>query len=229
VRNLKVASVLSLALWCGASLVACTSGGRAPEPGSDGSVPAVASVSPQASATPADPLEGEWHQTFTCEENVRTFQRNMSELKLRERQALAKLKGNNDTSIRTLLLEYTREFAWGPNAAGPIHGELTANEISPQIICEGAPTRERVLRFLQGSLVVQESDDSTEGPAAYEFKDDHTITVNDGGVNFGCCPVRPIDTFSFRIDGERLTITMIGQDDPWGGTSLEEAPWHRVT
>jgi hypothetical protein len=178
---------------------------------------------------PPDSLEGEWHQLFTCEENVRTFQRNLSDLKNQEqRLALANLKGNNDTSVHTLLLEYTREFAWGPNAAGPIHGALTAAEVKPTSICRGATDRERSLRFQGGALVVSDWDGSIEGPASYEFVNDHIFTVNDGGQNFGCCPSRPIDTFAFRIDGERLTITMIGQDDPWGGTALEEAPWHRV-
>jgi hypothetical protein len=205
-------------------LVAC-------HPGSGGDDASHRSSSSSAVITaqpPADPLEGDWHQTFTCEENVGTFQRNVSELKLRERRQLAELKGNDDTSVHTLLLEYTREFAWGPNAVGPIHGALTEAQISPKVICETAPKRERDIRFLQGSLVVRESDGSTEGPAAYELVGDHTFTVNDGGVNFGCCPARPTDTFSFRIDGDTLTITMIGQDDPWGGTPLEEAPWHRV-
>jgi hypothetical protein len=82
---------------------------------------------------------------------------------------------------------------------------------------------------LQGSLVVYDWDHSTEGPASYEFVNDHVFTVNDGGQNFGCCPSRPMDTFSFRVVGDTLTITSIGQDDPWGGTVLEEAPWRRVS
>ena len=153
----------------------------------------------------------------------------MSALKNQEqRLALAKLKGNNDTSIPTLLLEYTREFAWGPSAPGPIQGALTARQIQPMAICRGAAPRERSIRFQEGALVIDDWDHSTEGPASYEFVNDHAFTVNDGGQNFGCCPSRPTDTFSFRIDGDMLVITMIGQDDPWGGTTLEEASWHRV-
>jgi hypothetical protein len=199
-------------------LVSCVSGS-----GGDGST-AVVTTQPGA-----DPLEGEWHQIFTCEENVRTFQRNLSELKNQEQlSALAKLKGNDDASIRTLLLEYTRGFAWGPNAPGPIDGTLTATQIRPTAICKGAADRERSIRFQEGALVIYDWDHSTQGPASYEFVNDHVFTVNDGGQNFGCCPSRPMDTFEFRIDGDMLAITMIGQDDPWGGTELEEAPWHRV-
>jgi hypothetical protein len=207
-------------------LVACGSGS-----GGDGSSPDFSSPSAGVTApAQADPLEGEWHQTFTCEENVRTFQRNLSSLRNREqRLALAKLKGNNDSSVQTLLLEYSREFAWGPNAIGPSHGSLTATQIQPKVICEGAADRERSIRFQEGALVIYDWDHSTEGPASYEFVNDHAFTVNDGGQNFGCCPSRPTDTFSFRIDGNTLAITMIGQDDPWGGTVLEEAPWHRVS
>ena len=206
-------------------IVACDAGSSR-----NGSPQSVQPPSGAVSATPlADPLEGEWHQRFTCEQNVRTFQTNLSELRnQKQRLALAHLKGNNDTSIQTLLLEYTPSFAWGPHAPGPSNGTLTATQIRPAAICKGASERERTLRFLYGTLVVRDWDMSTWGPASYEFVDDHTITVDDGGANFGCCPSRPTDTFSFRIDGDTLAITMIGQDDPWGGTDLEEAPWRRV-
>jgi hypothetical protein len=203
-------------------LVACDSGTGGDASPQGHSAPSAAVTAQR----PADPLQGEWHQTFTCEESVRTFQRNVSELQPDQREVLAELKGSNDTSVPTLLKEYTREFAWGPNAKGPIHGALTSAQIRPGVICEGSPGRDRDIRFLQGFLVVREEDNSTEGPAAYEFVDDHTITVNDGGVNFGD-PATPIDTFSFRIEGDTLTFSMTGQDDPWAGL-FEVAPWHRT-
>jgi len=206
-------------------LVACDSGSGGNSSSQDlQPSPAVVTAHPAP-----DALEGQWHQTFTCEENVGTFQRNVSELKPWQRQALAKLKGNSDTSVLTLLKEYTREFAWGPNVPGPSHGALTETQIQPAVLCKGAVDRERSVRFLEGSLVIYDWDHATEGPASYEFVNDHVFTLNDGGQNFGCCPSRPIDTFSFRIDGDTLTIASIGQVDPWGGTVLEEAPWSRVS
>ena len=72
--NQKIAAV-SLVLLIGACAVGCdTTGSTDATPGSSEQ----ASTLPAASATPADPLEGEWHQTFTCEAQVRTFQRKLA-------------------------------------------------------------------------------------------------------------------------------------------------------
>ena len=72
--NLKITAV-SLLLLTGASAVGCSSNGSgSPAQTSSGQ----ATTLPAASATPADPLEGEWHQTFTCEERSRLFQRKLA-------------------------------------------------------------------------------------------------------------------------------------------------------
>jgi hypothetical protein len=223
---MKRTSVILLGLSM-LALSACTSGSGGATPSHRAALSSRPSV--EGSAVAADPLDGDWHQTFTCEENVRTFQRNVSELTLQQRQDLADLKGNIDASVPTLLQEFTREFAWGPGAKGPIHGRLSASQIAPSVICNGAPERSRLMRFLEGSLVVQDWDGGTWGTASYEFVGHHTFSVDDGGVNFGGPPPTPLDTFSFRIEGDRLTLTMTGTVDAWAGTFLEEAPWTRVT
>jgi hypothetical protein len=173
------------------------------------------------------PLFGEWHQVFTCEGNVRTFQRNLSRETLEQRKSLATLKGNGDASLPTLLREYTREFAWGPSAPGSIHGVLTKAQLKPTIICKDAPTRERTMRFIPGHLAVYDWDNET-WTASLVVVDGGTFTANDGGQNFGDPPT-PTDTFSFRIDGDTLTITTAGRVDAWAGTFLEEAPWTRLS
>jgi hypothetical protein len=61
--------------------------------------------------------------------------------------------------------------------------------------------------------------DQTTSTARLEVVDDHTFTVNDGGSNYGA--QSPTDAFSFRIDGDTLTIALAGQDDPWAQGVVE--------
>ena len=56
------------------------------------------------------------------------------------------------------------------------------------------------------------------------FLNDHTITVSDAWGN-----IDTIDTFVFRLHGDRLTLTQTGVHDAWQGTWLETAPWIRVS
>lgn len=224
--KLKLTAV-ALVFLVGSSVAGCGSGGNTDAVRSSNATTGSPGGSATGSLAPADPLEGEWRQTITCVENVQTFQRNLANTKLWQRQELAKLKLNKDVSVPTLLREYTREFAWGPNALGPSHGELTPAQVEPESLCKGAPTRGRTMRFQQGSLVVEDSGGSW-GVATYEIIGGDRFTADDGGVNFGTDSAHSTDTFSFRIDGNILTIKMIGQVDPWAGTFLEEAPWHRV-
>jgi hypothetical protein len=59
--------------------------------------------------------------------------------------------------------------------------------------------------------------------ATYHLVDDHTFTANDGDVDLG-----GTETFSFRIEGDRLTIKQVGQD-AWAGTAFEMAPFVRTS
>jgi hypothetical protein len=202
-------------------LVACDSGS-----GGDRSPQSPSSPSTVVTAqSPADPLEGDWNQTFTCEEHVTTVQRLMSETTPEQRRGLAKLKGNTDASVPTMLREFTREFAWGPNAKGPLHGTLTTAQIQPKTICKGAPDREMILRFFEGRIQIFNDWDATvELDGTYRVLDAHTFAANDGNGDLGGTP-----RFSFEIRGDELTIKKIGGADPWGDSYFEMAPFVRVT
>ncbi len=216
-RNPRIVVRLALTAFVGVVLAACSSDENTGVP----PVPTQSeSGAPSVSVSPTSPLEGEWHQDFTCEEQVRTFQENLSEQTREQNQALASLAGNDDVSYETLVSEYSREFAWGPNAE-------TATSLTPESLCKGASDRERTIRF-QGATVVVIDWDGSWGPARLELVDDHTFTANDGFENFGPAQWHPTARFSFRIDGGTLTIATAGLVDAWAGTALEAAPWVRV-
>ena len=59
--------------------------------------------------------------------------------------------------------------------------------------------------------------------ATMELVDDHTFTLSDGGQNLDGTL-----TVTFRIEGDRLSIQLHGEDE-WAGTAFEEAPFVRVT
>ncbi len=84
----------------------------------------------------ASPLDGEWHMRYTCEEELRTFQRNIP---LDRTESVL-----SDTRSRRVLLKvWSRELAWGPNAK-------TATEPTPKALCQGAPARQHVMRIYRG-------------------------------------------------------------------------------
>jgi hypothetical protein len=208
-----------LAIAVAATLTACGTSGGDPVAGSSSAATSQPTLS--LPSTTDMQLEGEWHQQFTCEAQVKTFQQSLSELTLAQRKSLAKVAGNTDTSVSTLVEEFTREFAWGPNAKA-------ATQLTPEALCQGAPDRERTMRLGAGTLVVNDWDQPW-GPAVLEIVDDHTFTVNDGFENFGSSEASPTDTFTFVIDGDKLTLTQVGLNDAWAGTFLVEAPWFRTT
>jgi hypothetical protein len=59
--------------------------------------------------------------------------------------------------------------------------------------------------------------------ASIELVNDHTFTLNDGDQNLG-----GTETFTFRIEGDRLTVRIRGEDE-WSGTAFEQAPIVRVS
>jgi hypothetical protein len=155
----------------------------------------------------ASPLDGNWHMRYSCEQQVRTFQREI--LLDRSQSVLA------DGRSRAALSDaWSRDFAWGPSAQ-------TSSSLTPKALCKGAPDRERVMH-IRGNYI-------TEDPRTIElvgtitFVDDHTITISDAWGN-----IDTVDTFVFQLRGDRLTLTQTGVHDSWQGTWLEEAPWTRV-
>lgn len=158
--------------------------------------------------TEASPLDGDWHMRYSCEQQVRTFQRNI--LLDRTQSVLS-----DGRSAAALSEAWSRDFAWGPSAK-------TATTLTPEALCKGASVREHVMR-IRGDYI-------TEDPrtiallGTITFVDDHTITVSDAWGN-----IDTIDTFVFRLQGDKLTLTQTGLHDSWQGTWLEEAPWTRVS
>jgi hypothetical protein len=155
----------------------------------------------------ASPLDGEWHMRYTCVDEVRTFQRNIQLDRTR-----SVLSDGRSREVLTRL--WSRELAWGPNAKA-------ATDITPQALCQGAPAREHVMRIDRGYI---SEDPHTIGLlGAIRFVDDHTIAISDPYGN-----IDTVDTFTFQLHGDTLTLTQTGLHDSWQGTWLEEAPWHRV-
>ena len=156
----------------------------------------------------ASPLDGEWHMRYSCEQQVRTFQRNI----LLDRTQSVRSDGRS----RAVLSEvWSRDFAWGPSAE-------TANNLTAKALCKGAPDREHVMHIRGGYIT---EDPRTIGlVGTIRYVNDHTITVSDAWGN-----IDTIDTFVFQLRGDTLTLTQTGLHDAWQGTWLEEAPWTRVS
>lgn len=206
--KLKIAAV-SLLLLIGVSAVGCgPNGNGSAAPTSSGQTTTL----PAASATPADPLEGSWHQTFTCEERVRTFQRKLASW---VRQGLP--TGEDATlSVAALSKKYADFAAWGPNAK-------TATTTTPDALCKGAPERERIIHFQYGSLVIYNVWDQTEEmDGTYRIIDAHTFAATDQ-ANIG-----GTSRFTFHLHGDRMTFKKVGKPEPWSDTYFEMAPFVRA-
>ena len=157
----------------------------------------------------ASPLDGEWHMRYSCEQQVRTFQRNI--LLDRTQSVLS-----DGRSPAALLKAWSRDFAWGPSAK-------TATNLTPEALCKGAPDREHVMH-IRGGYITEDPRTEIELVGAITFVNDHTITVSDAWGN-----IDTFDTFVFQLQGDTLTLTQTGLHDSWQGTWLEEAPWTRVS
>ncbi len=209
-RLLRISVLCASAVLAGASLGGCGSNGAgsaASDPGGSSSVSSPADLSSSPS-TQASPLDGEWHMKYSCEEEVRTFQRNIY---LDHTQSAV----SDGRSPAALLKRYSREFAWGPSAK-------TATQLTPEALCKGAPDREHIMRIDEGNI---SEDLGTIGlVGAIEFVNDHTIAVSDDPWD----NIDTIDTFVFQLQGDKLTLTQKGLHDAWQGTWLEEAPWFRA-
>jgi hypothetical protein len=154
------------------------------------------------------PLEGKWRMRYSCEQEVRTFQRNI----LLDSSQSVRSDGRSGVVLSDV---YSRDFAWGPSAQ-------TANNLTPKALCRGAPDREHVMK-IRGDYITEDSR-TIELQGTITFLNDHTITVSDAWGN-----IDTIDTFEFRLHGDRLILTQTGVHDAWQGTWLEEAPWTRVS
>ena len=151
------------------------------------------------------PLEGAWHMRYSCEQQVRTFQRNI----LLDRTQSVRSDGHSGAVLSDV---WSRDFAWGPSAQ-------TANDLTPKALCSGAPNREHIMKIRGGYITEDSRTIGLQGTIT--FLNDHTITVSDAWGN-----IDTIDTFVFQLHGDRLTLTQTGLHDAWQGTWLEEAPWN---
>lgn len=164
-------------------------------------------------AKTVDPLEGEWRQTYTCEDNVRTFIANMQLITMEARKGMAETTGLS-TALPGLVDYYIRDFAWGPNAK-------TSIELTPTALCSGAETRTTTLRVDNGLFVFLSDQEESHG-MGYKLLNDHTVSLDDG--------VDIVDyRFRFRIEGDHLWFEQLGEQDPWDGTVPERAPFVRVS
>ena len=153
-------------------------------------------------------LDGEWHMRYSCEQEVRTFQRNIL---LDSTQSV--LSDGRSGAVCSDV--YSRDFAWGPSAQ-------TANNLTPKALCQGAPDREHIMN-IRGDYITEDSR-TIELQGTITFLNEHTITVSDAWGN-----IDTIDTFVSGWQGDKLTLTQTGLHDAWQGTWLEEAPWKRVS
>ena len=168
---------------------------------------------PSSPAETVDPLEGEWLQTYTCEDNVRTFIANMQLIPMEARKGMAETTGLS-TALPGLIDYYIRDFAWGPNAR-------TSTEVTPSALCTGAEKRTMAMRVGGGSIVFL-SEQEEAHVIAYEVLNDYTVALDDG--------LDIVDyRFRFRIEGDHLWFEQLGEQDPWDGTVPERAPFVRVS
>jgi hypothetical protein len=200
-----------------AVLVACDGtpgpGRQVVQPGGPRSTPS----SPTLPAEAADPLEGEWLQTYTCEDNVRTFIAKMHGISAEHRRLMAETTGLS-TALPGLIDHYIRDFAWGPSAR-------TADVLTPEALCAGSKPLQMSLLVVpdQGVMVfADEMWDWEAGRFPYELIDNRTITLSDGIDLFD-------SPFRFRIEGDLLSFKQLGDQDPWSGSPPERAPFVRVS
>ncbi len=174
--------------------------------GSDLSHVGSASTSARSTVEPSvasiDPLVGVWRQDYSCEQSVRTFHR---------------LTYEHGADGRARYKRYVVHdgFAWGKRGA---------TELTPDALCEGAHDRYLLMKVANGRLTLFDGPTQEAGlQASVEFVGDRTFTLNDGDQNLG-----GTETFRFRIEGDRLTVHNLG-DDEWSGTAFERAPFLRVS
>jgi hypothetical protein len=147
-------------------------------------------------------IVGVWRQDYSCEQSVRTFHR---------------LTYEHGAAGRARYKRSVREqFAWGHEGA---------TELTPAALCRGARDRYRIMKVADGRLTFFDGPNhAADLQATFELVSDHTFTVSDGNQNLD-----GTETFTFRIEGERLTVVQIRGEDEWSGTAFEEAPFVRVS
>ncbi len=153
-RGLVLASAMSLAL------AGCGGGdGTTGQPASQD--PTKAAPITQPPTTSADPLEGDWHTEFTCEESLGAIRSRLSE---------------------KVILDQVG--SWGDIM------EMWGGEPTNDDPCQGATgTAALVARFADGSLALCDAKTGgCEVHATYELVDDRSITVNDPEDNLCPCP-----------------------------------------
>ncbi len=147
-----------------------------------------------------EPLVGLWRQDYSCEQSVRTFHR---------------LTNAHGADGRARYKRYVRDFAWGTNGA---------TELTPKALCSGAPDRYLLMKVADGYLTFFDGPNhQADLQASLELVDDHTFTLEDGNQN-----LEGTEMFTFRIEGDRLTVRTLGEDE-WSGTAFEEASFVRVS
>ena len=141
-----------------------------------------------------------WRQDYSCEQSVRTFHR---------------LTYAHGVDGRARYARYVRDFAWGTKGA---------KELTPKALCNGAPDRYLLMKVADGRLTFFDGPNhEADLQASFELVNDHTFTLNDGDQNLG-----GTETFTFRIEGDRLIVHNLGEDE-WSGTAFEQAPFVRVS
>jgi len=154
----------------------------------------------ETSTGSVEPLMGVWRQDYSCEQSVRTFHR---------------LTFEHGADGRARYTRYVRDFAWGMKGA---------TELTPEALCKGAPDRYLLMKVADGRLTFFDGPNhEADLQASIELVNDHTFTLNDGDQNLG-----GTETFTFRIEGDRLTVRIRGEDE-WSGTAFEQAQFVRVS
>ena len=166
--------------------------------------------SPSTSANPTvdtspgsvEPLVGVWRQDYSCEQSVRTFHR---------------LTYQHGAEGRARYERYVVHdgFAWGKKGA---------TELTPEALCKGAHDRYLLMKVADGRLTFFDGPaHEADLQASLVFVDDHTFTLKDGNQN-----LNGTEVFTFRIEGDRLTVHTLSEDE-WSGTSFEQAAFVRVS
>jgi hypothetical protein len=207
----------------GLVLLAASCGGGGSASPSAGTAPSGPTSSPATAV--ADPLVGVWRQDYSCQDQVRTFMRKIRRSTPEGLQGLADGKHLHSAEPGVIIAAYASEFAWGPNA------DATAPTTAsiPATVCKGAPDKSKLMRVQDGLMAFVVPDPAAAGVvsgelvATYRLIDDHTFTASDGDRD-----IDGTETFSFSIEGDRLTIRQPGAD-AWTGTAFEMAPFVRVS
>jgi len=173
----------------------------------------------QTSAPASNPLVGRWLQTYSCEQSVETFKRMVLALKPAQMEG-ARKQHLGDTREEVYLNNVRSDAAWGPNANH-------ATSLSADALCRDAPDRKRLWEIDDGTMVAfaLPSQQPEFATISYQLVDDHAFDASDGNEN-----IDGTYSFTFRIQGDRMTVRQIAQNgklgeaDPWTGRGFEEAP-----